>query len=359
MYSEKITGSGFFIKRIINKLQKIDNANNYTLFVNYRLNNPEQFFNLNSSRFKVERVKIGTSKINRIIYEQLILPFKIKNKFDIFFSPVPSFPSVFKNGNIKIITTIHDLTPFIVQGKYNAIQQKYVEYITRKAAKKSDVIITVSENSKNDISKILNVPESMIHVIYNFLDEDLISKKRQRGNNKRKNVFFFVGNLQPGKNIERLLKAFDLFVEENPDFELHLLGKKWKNLNLENLLSKIKWSSKVKIKGYVGEKELLDYYQYSRALIYPSLYEGFGIPPLEAIYYCCPILISNTSSLPEVGGRAAIYVDPYSIKSIKEGMLQIIKEEVVEEKVKYYGEQLAKFDGNIQTMKLLDIFNEL
>lgn len=354
MFSEKISGTGNFIKRIIIVLQQLDNENSYILLINSKIPEPEILFSITSKNFKIKKIRFIKNKINRIFYEQVVFPLQCKNYFDIFFSPVPSVPIYFSLGKTKIISTIHDLIPFKVQGKYKKVQQGYVKFITRKASSVCDDIITVSKNSKLDVCENFQINPNKIHIVYNFVE------KKSYEDVKRNNIFFFVGNIQPGKNIRRLLEAFNLFSLETKGYELHLLGRiDWENKDLKKLIKIQQTSNQIHFKGYVDNDTLDEYYRNSAALIYPSLYEGFGIPPLEAISYGCPIVISNISSLPEVGGKAAIYVDPYSVDSIKNGMIRAIDSHLIKEKRKYYDEQLKKFDGLVQTTVLLDLFKRI
>lgn len=355
MFSERITGTGYFIKRILKVLQQIDNHNKYTLLFSSSVKEPQEVFGIFAGNFKVKKVPLIKNKICRIAYEQFFMPLEIKNRFDVFYSPVPSVPIFLKLKGTKIISTIHDLTPFRIEGKYGFFQQKYVELITKKAPKVSESIVTVSENSKSDICNELLVDNKKVHVIYNFTEKQSLPDSKK----KRNNIFFFVGNIQPGKNIQRMIEAFEAFSLVKEKYELHLLGKiGWKSDGLIKRIESSPRANNIRLLGYVSDDVLDDYYKNSAALLYPSLYEGFGIPPLEAISLGCPIVISDLSSLPEVGGEAAIYVDPYSVESIKSGMLQAIDKEVIAEKFMFYEKQIRKFDSKVQTQRLLALFEQ-
>ncbi|MBN2857348.1 MAG: glycosyltransferase family 4 protein [Candidatus Delongbacteria bacterium] len=296
------------------------------------------------------------SKTKRIFFEQFLFPFKLNSlKPEILFCPSVAVP-ILNFTKTKIITTIHDLIPFVFKEKYSFFQRYYFNIISYLSAKKANIILTVSENSKKDIIRFLKIPAEKIYIIYNFLD-----KYNLHGiTDQREKYFITVSTVQPGKNLERLFEAFSLFVQSNNDFSLYVIGGKgWKSDPIYKKVEVLGIKDKIIFLGYVKDKDLANYYKTSTALLYVSLYEGFGIPPLEAMSYNCPVVVSKTSSLPEVVGKAGIMVDPYDIRSILEGMNSVIDAKVVYGRKKYFSEQLDKFNSKHETQKLLNIFNEI
>ena len=354
-FRDRLTGTGYYIKRLLHHLQKMDKDNKYYLFFG-NIKDPSNLFNLNSENFKITTYPSLNSKIKRIFFEQLIFPFIIKKlKPDTLFCPSVAVPLLSFSG-AKIITTIHDLIPFVFKEKYSFFQRQYFNYISLLSAKKSDIILTVSENSKKDIMKFLKIKESKIKVLYNFLTED--SSLKSVSDDKRGNFFITVSTVQPGKNLERLFEAFSEFSKIHPDYELIVIGGKgWKSDPIYKKVESLEIKNKIKFIGYVDDAQLSMYYKKAKALIYVSIYEGFGIPPLEALSYNCPVVVSNTSSLPEVVGKAGILIDPYDTVSILYGMKTALLEDIVNEKKEYFRIQLEKFNGTTETKKLIQFFN--
>lgn len=207
----------------------------------------------------------------------------------------------------KKVTTIHDLIVY----KYPETSHPYIVAAQKRrlgwVEKECDGIIAVSESTKNDITKLLNIPPEKITVVY-----EATNMKKGPVRKQGKPYILAVGTQEPRKNIGRLIQAFQKI--KNKDIDLVIVGKYgWgpsTSLRVKN--------EKVKLLGYVPNEELAGLYTNATVFVYPSLYEGFGIPVLEAFNCDCPVVTSNISSLPEVGGRAAVYVDPLNVDDIAE-----------------------------------------
>ncbi|HXK50481.1 MAG TPA: glycosyltransferase family 1 protein [Clostridiales bacterium] len=350
-FTNRLPGTGNYIKRLLFFLQKLDTQNNYYLYFG-NCDDPKGLFGICADNFSIIKCGKFESKLKRIFYEQFIFPSRIaKLKPDYLFCPSVAVP-VFLFSGTKIITTIHDLIPFVFKEKYSFVQRSYINLISYLSAKKADKILTVSENSKKDIIKFLHIKEEKIKVLYNFLSSDMPEKKNQ----PRENFFITVSTINPGKNLEKLFEAFNVFHDINSNFKLYVIGGKgW---NYESIFLKVKELNMEKaiiFLGYLKDDELYKYYQKAKALVYVSTYEGFGIPPLEALHFNCPVVVSNISSLPEVVGEAGFLVDPYNVNSIAEGMTQCTDESKIAEKLKYFPDQLNKFDGETETKKFLSL----
>jgi glycosyltransferase involved in cell wall biosynthesis len=351
-FRDRLTGTGYYIKRLLHHLQQMDKDNEYYLFFG-NIKDPSVLFNINAENFKIITYPSLNSKVKRIFFEQAIFPFILKKlRPNTLFCPSVAVP-LFSFSGAKIITTIHDLIPFVFKNKYSFIQRNYFNLISYLSAKKADIILTVSENSKKDIIKFLNIKEEKIKVLYNFLPPDMPQKKEI----EREKFFITVSTVQPGKNLERLFEAYSIFSKIHPEYELLVIGGKgWKSEPIYKKVETLKINEKIKFVGYVDDAQLAVYYQKAKALVYVSLYEGFGIPPLEAMNYNCPVVVSNVSSLPEVVGEAGIMVHPYNILSILDGMKSVLNENFVNEKKMHFSVQLEKFKGITETRKLIQFF---
>lgn len=258
------------------------------------------------------------------IKEQLHFPYKKLRKFkpDILHVPHYNIP-IFYHG--KMVVTIHDLIHIILpEFLPNRFAYFYARFMIGLACKKSIHIFTVSENTKNDLIKIFHVKPEKITVTYNGVDGGFKVKGKSQieylydkfSIPSDKKILMYVGNLKPHKNLERLLEAYSK-INNIEDTKLVLVGKAFKSENLNVIETKLKIKDKVVHTGVVDKNELVDLYNLADLFVFPSLYEGFGIPPLEAMACGTPVICSNNSSLPEVVGDAAVMFNPYSVKDIK------------------------------------------
>lgn len=299
-------------------------------------------------------------------YSSFILPlnysnfFKEKTDLSIFFNyAVPG------NVNGKVINVVHDLTylrfPETVNYK-NLIRLKYgmPTYL-----KRSDLILTVSEFSKKEIMELLHIPEEKIKVVYNAAsfsnDLDDIGEVKYKYH-INKDYLLFVGNIEPRKNIKRMIAAYiELREKYNVDIQLVLAGGKgWNNEEIFDYVSKSKYKNDIIFTGYVSKGEKNSLYKNAKAFIFPSIYEGFGIPPLEAMHFGCPCVVSRAASLPEVVGKAAKLVNPYSTIDIADGIYSVISNESYRQELINEGYiQEKKFSWDQSAKKLEGIIKDL
>jgi len=251
------------------------------------------------------------------------------NKIDVWHS---TYPLPIKIKGAKKITTIHDLIPLRLP--YTTLDNKKFFYqIVKDSIKDSEIIITVSENSKKDILNTFDVAPEQVYVTYQplVLQPGLVSEERITNFLKKrykldlKKYILFVGAIEPKKNLGRLI---DAYAEIDTDMQLVVVGKKgwlWEGEigKLENIFGK-NFSRKVKLLEYVSNQDLKYFYLGAYCFVFPSLYEGFGLPPLEAMTFGCPVITSNVASLPEICGDAALYVNPYDVDDIKEKIEKLI-----------------------------------
>lgn len=247
---------------------------------------------------------------------------------DLFFSP-DGYLSL--ASPVRSMNVFHDLNfehyPDDLPYPEKTFYRHYFPQYARKACR----IATVSEFSKRDIINLYHVPAEKIDVIYNGANdsytplsesEKLLVRARYTGGIP---YFVFVGALHPRKNLANLFRAFDLFrLETGIKMKLLIIGhKKWWTKGIKEAFDKMKFSGDVDFCGRLDPLELNRVIAAAAALTYVSYFEGFGIPILEAFYCETPVITSNVTSMPEVAGDAAILIDPFSVKSICEGMVQI------------------------------------
>lgn len=302
------------------------------------------------------------------IKEQLKFPYRKlkKEKPDVLHVPHYNVP-IFYRG--KMVVTIHDLThlilPEFLPNKFAYIYAKIMIWI---ALKKATKVITVSQNTKSDILKMFKVNPNKIEVIYNGVGKEFVHKEKQEVEylyekfniEKNKKNIMYVGNLKPHKNLERLLEAYSK-IENIDSTQLLLVGKAFSNYNvLEEKEKKLGIENNVIHTGIVTQQELVDLYNLSDLFVFPSLYEGFGIPIIEALSCGTPVICSNNSSIPEVGGDLVEYFNAYDIEQIKDSIEENLNKKEQLDKCKAK-ERLKKFDWDdisIKTKEVLTIKNE-
>lgn len=259
----------------------------------------------------------------RRFWTQVGLPFNLflhKSKPDIFFTPTHYAP---RWCPVPTVVSIMDLSfiHFPLMFKKSDLYQlrNWTNYSIKKAKK----VLTISQASKDDIIKIYKIPAKKVVVTYPGIKVKTNSRKVEMEEIRKKykilgEYILFVGTLQPRKNIEKLVEAFSKLGEEDKKIELIVVGKRgWLFEDILNSPKKYGVTDKVKFLEFVSDQELETLYQNAICFILPSLYEGFGLPVLEAMKNGCPVITSNVSSLPEAGGDAALYVDPKNAVDIK------------------------------------------
>lgn len=303
---DRPTGIGIYLHNIISYINQFDTTNEYILYSNKPIN--LRFSPNKNITTKVTDGKIGT------FWLRYKLPRQIKkDMLDIFWGTEHFLPKSVKG--VQSILTVHDLSLLINPSwgtKRNAFFQNiYAPKSIREAGK----IIAVSESTKKDIIEKIHIPSDIITVVYNGGSSIQAASKFEGTLNIEEKFgikgkfFLYLGTLEPRKNVETLIDAFDLIASQHDVSLVVAGGLGWK---YEPLLAKIEnLKSKIRIirTGYIGVEDKVALFKQAQAVVYPSLYEGFGIPVLEALENGVPVITTRNSSLPEVGGSVALYID--------------------------------------------------
>lgn len=291
--------------------------------------------------------KVGYCKGH--IWEQFELPFYSFNEFLINLCNIA--PILKKNQ----VLTIHDAAIYSNKNAYSSIYiawYRFIYSVLRRTLKK---IITVSEFSKKELSTYSKIPKEKLSVIYegkehilNFKNDESIMEKHKL---RTGSYILAVSSLNPNKNFKSIVEALELLPDS--EFEVVIAGGMHDKVFAD---SNISFSGRIKHVGYVSNDELKTLYINAGCFIYPSFYEGFGLPPIEAMACGCPVIVSNTASLPEICGDAAVYCDPYSISDIAKKINMVmsnkdlrnsLRKKGIKRSGKFKWEQAAKESFNV------------
>lgn len=301
------------------------------------------------------------------VWYEIAVPRVLKKiNADIFISP-DNFCSL--STKVPTILVIHDLAYRHHKEYISPLNQRYYEYFMPRFVQRANHIVAVSEYTKTDILKKFQTDSSKISVVYNSVDkrfkpidepeQALIRKKYADG----KPYFLYLGAIHPRKNISRLIQAFELFKEKNNDapHQLLLVGRKaWKTNEIELIYEKTKCKKDIHFLNYIEEADLVPLLASAYYLVYVSLFEGFGLPLLEAMACGVPCISSNTSSMPEVVGEAGILADPYSVESIADGFTKVFTDKDFRQNlIAKIPEQTAKFSWEKSAERFWDIILSL
>ncbi|MEO6684888.1 MAG: glycosyltransferase family 1 protein [Dyadobacter sp.] len=351
----QIAGAGVFARNLLRAWFKASSLDDIVIYHSDLINVSEVF---GLTEFKWIKFKTNSSRSlwSRIFYEQLLLPFSIRGSH-VYFSPTPVMPFLSRvvNPKMRHIITIHDMIPFFVANKYGRFRSAYVKFISKYGARMSSNVITVSENSKQDICDITSVRPEKVSVVYNFIPSDLISM-----GSSYERFFISISTIEPGKNIENTLRGFRNFLNSSsyPDFKFYWIGKVGWGYKLENLMQEIgrlNLQDSFFLLGYVSNERKNELLKACTAMIYLSHYEGFGLPVLEALHFNKPSVVSNTSSLPEVVGRAGIICDKEDAYSIEAAMTSVVTN--LHDYIREIPYQLHKFTEESQIIKFLNVID--
>lgn len=254
---------------------------------------------------------------------------------DVLFVPAHTVPLIHPK---KTVVTIHGLEYEFCKEAYSWWERIYMHFSIKYSCKVASTVICVSENTKRDVMKLYQVAAEKIRVVYEGYESNFqfpISNFQSNPNDKiiekKKPYLLFIGRLEERKNVVRMIEAFEILKEKYQlPHELVLVGKPgYGYARIKAAISHSKFQNEIQEKGYVSEEQKWTLLQKADAFLFPTLYEGFGIPVLEAQSVGVPVVTSNISSLPEVAGEGAVLVDPTSVESIVEGIQKLLSDEVL------------------------------
>lgn len=345
LLTKKLEGFGWFTHEVAKRL--VQNHPEHEFFFLFDRNYDQKFIYRNNVTPVVIHPQARHPFLYFLWFEFGVKRALKKHNIDVLLSP-DGYLSL--NSEIKQIPVIHDLSFVHYPKDIPFWNRNYVNYFFPKFAKKAAKIITVSEYSKQDIAESFQIKEEKIVVAHNGVGESFfpISEEDKAATRSKftegKPYFLFVSALHPRKNVTKLFEAFDLYKKETKsEVKLLMVGEKyWWNKDIKQVFDDMKFQADVVFTGHIQSKELNNIYGSGLALTYVSYFEGFGIPLVEAMKCELPILSSELTSLPEVGGDAAIYVNPFSVEDIKNGMKRMYKDESLRDELIDHGKERSK-----------------
>lgn len=353
---ESKSGTGFFADQMIRALAQIDKENEYTLFpwfYDYRPSTLDKATKINQKNFKEKILKKFNDEEESI------------DRLDIIHSNNFRFP---KDVSAKKIVTLYDVC-FMDYPEYTTEANRLFCYKgTLDSMLFADKIITISQYTKNRLLHFFPfADDSKIEVVYCGNRDTLLKEKEDeriigRYNLVKDEYYLSVGTIEPRKNYGTLLKAYKLYKERNKEYRKLCIagGYGWMQDNFKNDISELGLSDDVIVTGYVSEMELANLYRYCFAFVYPTWYEGFGLPVLEAMNFGKPVIASNVSSIPEITGHSALLVQPKCFEQMTECMERIEKDSEMFQQVKEKAlERVSMFTWHKTATRMLKIYEEI
>lgn len=339
------TGFGFYLENLLSTLDGINKTYEFVFIDEVR-------DNLNTPR--------------RVLWDQIWLPKKARQlHLDLLFLPAFSVPLFYKG---KTVVTAHDLIGYLFSQNFSWSAKMYWKRLLPASFRKADHIITVSVQSRNDLHEHLGIPLEKITVIplaarsvfHPLKDQAMIDPVLKSYGLQRDRFVLTVGTIEPRKNIPALIKVWSK-LKRDPDMKLVIVGKKsWGYLDVKRLVEKLALEKEVLILDYISDNELVALYNTCRFFVLPSLYEGFGLPALEALSCGAAVTLANNSSLPEVAEDAASYFDPSNGEEMRGKMQEMLDNQTVREFFRAKAQaQANKFSWDITARHTLAVFDHL
>ena len=274
------------------------------------------------------------------------------------------------------VLTVHDLLEHMYGSRdASSLLRSLHFYMTRRVLRKAARVIAVSQFTKNEIEKLLVIPDARIEVVYNAIDERFLHGHATEADREliaqrylvNYPFLLYAGAIRPHKNVVRIIEAFSALKSEllkegqYPDLKLIIIGDALSSHpRLRRTVVRSGVQNDVRFLGFVPIEVLRIFYDVAKIFVFPSLYEGFGLPPLEAMAHGTPVVTSNTSSLPEVTGHAALLVNPENVFEIRRGLQRALLDPALRGQMKERGyEQAQRFSWTTSVSRILEIYREV
>ncbi len=331
-------GIGWYTYHLVKHLIRIDQDNEYLLYTT-------------ALSDKGETVTTGLNRNVRVIrVSKVLMGWRSRwDRIDLYHGTNYKVPA---GGCYRRVVTIHDMAlDRFPQFSRKLFGQRWASSRTCEVARRADMVIAVSQHTANDIQEYYGIPPERIAVIYNGVDEEYFPERdpvkfgvlQERYGIRTDRYILYVGGSDPRKNLHTLLQAYHRLPAIHRDYGLVVVGGiGWGSQELYDCIGSLKLQNSVVLAGYVPVVDLRILYSMAAVLVYPSLYEGFGLPPLEAMACGCPVITSNSSSLPEVVGEVAPMLDPLDVEGLASAIERVVCDGHYRELLRVKGFERAK-----------------
>jgi len=358
-------GNETYIRNLIKSLAEVDGENRYTIYLAnagaaalWRDGFANQFKN-----FTVRLLPPPTPLVRVPVFLAYEL---LRRPVDVLHVQYTAPPFC----RVPVVVTIHDLAFEHLPETFTRRGSFQLKLTVRRTAKKAARIATVSEYSRQDLLRTYHLPPEKVVVTYNGIEPHFTPQPKSPGESSEirqrfgiaRDFLLAVGSLQPRKNLVRLIRAYAKLRNENENFtrQLVIVGRKlWLADEIFAEVQKQRWAEDVILTGYVADEDLPALYRSASAFVYPSLFEGFGLPPLEAMACGAPVVTSDTSGLPEVTGDAALLIDPHDEQSLANALIEVVNNKPLRASLREKGiAQAGKFTWREAAEKTLRLYRE-
>ena len=304
--------------------------------------------------------------ILNLIFHFFILPFLLSSKYDFLFLPAAN-RRLMLFYPVYTIATFHDLSQFYIQGKYDLFRMTYIKYVIPLFLRGVSKIIAVSHNTKQDMLKYLKLKDEDIFVNPNGYDKDLyLNEQLDLTSSSNINLFkkyiLYISRIEhPGKNHINLIKAYELLpLHIKQNYPLVLVGNDCENAHIvHEYVQKSKYKKFIKFLGFVENKKMPALISNAKLFVFPSLYEGFGIPLIEAMAMNVPTLSASNSSLLEIGKDVSLFFNEYDELNIKESMMKVLESQTLQDSMKKNGlHKVKQYDWSYHANNIIKIYEK-
>ena len=359
------TGVAQYVFALVRALIEEGEQHDFTLFV---LEEDLPLFAFAADRMTIVSVKEKwRPAVRNILWHQVQLPRLAKSlKLDVLH--VPSYRRMLWRRPCATVATIHDLAPFHVKGKYDLARMIYGRVAARQLARRQDKVVSISSNTARDIERFFGLPMSRQTVVLNGLDHERFhpgdsALARADATSQWKldaPYFLYISRLEhPAKNHVRLIEAFNRFkASSGSRWLLALGGSDWHGAEvIHQMAAQSPYAKDIRFLGFVSDQALPNLYRAAGAFVYPSLFEGFGMPPGEAMACGCPVISSTRGALAEVVGQAAVHINPDDVESITQALLRVALQPALRQTLRQIGfANAARFDWGANARQVIQVY---
>lgn len=352
-------GVSTYIHQLLEQLLPLASADRWTVYAPRgveRVLPPASNVHLRLSRLPT------TNPIGRIFWEQTIAPLALlRDRPAVLFCPLNVVPLL---TPCPRVVTIHDLSFLRFPDRFRAAKRHYLTALARISVERATHVLTVSEFTRQEVISLLGVPPEKVTATPNGRDENLAPLSTERVEQFRvakqlpERFILSLNTLEPRKNLTTLLRAYARIKDVVAMPLVVVGGKGWMYGPIFELVDDLGLRDRVRFTGFVPREELALWYNAATVFVYPSLYEGFGLPPLEALQCGTPVITSNAASMPEVVGDAAVTFDPLDIEGLSTVLLRVIGDDALRQELRQRGpKQAARFSWKRTAAQTLEVLH--